>query len=84
MSTVFFSVLLGVSAAGVLTNSAALWMFTRQRFRKDFHRLLMILATYDMLVRCLPLYGRIFQSIVRNLLYPCILTRFKASAQIEL
>ena len=43
-------VILALSLLGVVSNVAALFIFTRQRFRKDFHRLLMILASYDLLV----------------------------------
>ncbi len=47
----FFPVLiLLLSLLGVVSNVASLFIFIRQRFRKDFHRLLMILALYDLLV----------------------------------
>ena len=46
----FAPLLMGLSVAGVITNLASIVMFTRQKFRKDFHRLLIVLASYDLLV----------------------------------
>ena len=46
----FPSLLLLVSIVGVMTNVASIAMFMRQKFRKDFHRLLIVLAGYDLLV----------------------------------
>ncbi len=43
-------VILLLSFVGIVSNVASLFIFTRQKFRKDFHRLLMILALYDLLV----------------------------------
>ncbi len=42
--------LLSVSVVGVGLNLASLYIFTKQRYRKDFHRLLITLAAYDLLV----------------------------------
>jgi hypothetical protein len=46
----FSTLLLFMSVVGVMTNVASIAMFMRQKFRKDFHRLLIILAGYDLLV----------------------------------
>ena len=42
--------LLAVSCAGVFSNVASLFVFARQRFRKMFHQLLVLLALYDFMV----------------------------------
>ena len=42
--------LLAVSCGGVVSNVASLFVFARQRFRKMFHRLLVLLALYDFMV----------------------------------
>ena len=47
---VFSPLLLVVSIVGVGTNLGSIAIFMRQKFRKDFHRLLIILAAYDLLV----------------------------------
>ena len=47
---VFSPLLLVVSIVGVATNVGSIAVFMRQKFRKDFHRLLIILAAYDLLV----------------------------------
>ena len=47
---IFSPLLLIMSILGVMTNVASIAMFMRQKFRKDFHRLLIILAGYDLLV----------------------------------
>ena len=39
-----------MSIVGVGTNLGSIAIFVRQKFRKDFHRLLIILAAYDLLV----------------------------------
>ena len=46
----FSPLLLVVSIVGVGTNLGSIAIFVRQKFRKDFHRLLIILAAYDLLV----------------------------------
>ena len=42
--------LLAVSCAGIFSNVASLFVFARQRFRKMFHQLLVLLALYDFMV----------------------------------
>ena len=56
---VFSPLLLVVSIVGVATNVGSIAVFMRQKFRKDFHRLLIILAAYDLLVS-----GRIYFILV--------------------
>ena len=49
--TVYPLMLLAFSVLGIKTNVASIVIFMRQKFRRDFHRLLIILACYDLLVR---------------------------------
>ena len=49
--------LLAVSCGGVVSNVASLFVFARQRFRKMFHRLLVLLALYDFMVSRLIVPG---------------------------
>lgn len=42
--------LLAISCAGVFSNVASIILVGRQRFRKMFHRLMLILAVYDLMV----------------------------------
>lgn len=42
--------LLTISIAGIFSNVASLFIFAKQKFRKIFHRLLVILAIYDLAV----------------------------------
>ena len=53
---VFSPLLLVVSIVGVGTNLGSIAIFMRQKFRKDFHRLLIILAAYDLLVSRVYVY----------------------------
>ena len=43
--------LLALSGSGMICNVMSLFIFAKQRFRRNFHRLLVILAIYDFLVR---------------------------------
>ena len=43
--------LLALSSMGMASNVVSLFFFARQRFRRNFHRLLVILAIYDFMVR---------------------------------
>ena len=43
--------LLCICALGVVSNVGSLFVFAKQRFRRNFHRLLVTLAVYDFLVR---------------------------------
>ena len=49
---VYPSFLLLIAFVGIVNNVISLLVFMRQRFRKNFHRLLIILASYDLLVSC--------------------------------
>jgi hypothetical protein len=42
--------LLALSGMGMASNVVSLFFFARQRFRRNFHRLLVILAIYDFMV----------------------------------
>ena len=53
---VFSPLLLVVSIVGVGTNLGSIAIFMRQKFRKDFHRLLIILAAYDLFVSRVYVY----------------------------
>ena len=43
--------LLVLSFMGMTSNMASIFVFAKQRFRRSFHRLLVILAIYDFMVR---------------------------------
>ena len=43
--------LLFLSFMGMTSNMASIFVFAKQRFRRSFHRLLVILAIYDFMVR---------------------------------
>ena len=47
--------LLALSSMGMASNVVSLFFFARQRFRRNFHRLLVILAIYDFMVRSFEL-----------------------------
>ena len=42
--------LLALSSMGMASNVVSLFIFAKQRFRRNFHRLLVVLAIYDFLV----------------------------------
>ena len=59
--------LLAVSCGGVVSNVASLFVFARQRFRKMFHRLLVLLALYDFMVsRLIVQYGEANLSLAQK------------------
>ena len=50
MDSVLCWILMVVASFGALCNVVSVFIFLKQRFRKAFHQLLMLLAVYDFLV----------------------------------
>ena len=52
MPSLFYPyLLLCICGLGVVSNVGSLFVFAKQRFRRNFHRLLVTLAVYDFMVR---------------------------------
>ena len=58
--------LLFLSFMGMTSNMASIFVFAKQRFRRSFHRLLVILAIYDFMVR-------FFRSLTHNFVKETVL-----------
>ena len=84
--SVFFQIIIG--CFGIVGNSFAIYLFSRKKFQKNFHLLLMCLASYDLvyLVLAMVMFGlpQLVPSIQQSRLFLYMIPHLLPLAHISL